>query len=464
MFIKNNILKFFLFSFLLNNLDAEPGNIISYELENQFSLNEIQIALSSFGALVGDPVYSISVYKLYYESHRPSGEIDTLSGLVCIPNSPDKAFPILSYQHGTMTLDNDAPSITGLTLNNIEIGLVGLAAAPAGFITLFPDYEGIGNFEKFHPYIVADSYTRAVVNMVRSVRQLSSILNDNQKFQYNDQVSLFGYSEGGYATLAVQKGIQFHHSEEMNIVVSCPMAGPYDLSGTMVDYFLSIPSYPRPYYVPYVLTSHLWTYAGLEVDFYQYFEPFWADTLPSLYNGTFSSSFIDNILPENPLDILLPEVLDEFIADENHFFRQTLNTNTLLDWVPQSPTYIFHGLGDDIIPSENAQVAYNNFIENGAQNMNLILYPTFYGGHTAVALTCIIDGFDVIQNYQVICPKGDLSGDGNLAIDDIAYLKESIFLENSLTEFQWWAGDLDSDLFHSIFDLLLLSDLIQNEI
>ena len=96
--------------------------------------------------------------------------------------------------------------------------------------------------------------------------------------------------------------------------------------------------------------------------------------------------------------------------------------------------------------------------------MNLILYPTFYGGHTTVALTCIIDGFDVIQNYQVICPKGDLSGDGNLAIDDIEYLKESILLENSLTEFQWWAGDLDSDLFHSIFDLLLLSDLIQNEI
>ena len=40
------------------------------------------------------------------------------------------------------------------------------------------------------------------------------------------------------------------------------MAGPYDLSGTMVDYFLSVPEYSEPYYVPYVLTSQLWYYEG----------------------------------------------------------------------------------------------------------------------------------------------------------------------------------------------------------
>ena len=51
------------------------------------------------------------------------------------------------------------------------------------------------------------------------------------------------------------------------------MAGPYDLSGTMVDYFLSEPEYSQPYYVPYVLFG-LWYYEGLDVDFNQYFEPF----------------------------------------------------------------------------------------------------------------------------------------------------------------------------------------------
>ena len=40
------------------------------------------------------------------------------------------------------------------------------------------------------------------------------------------------------------------------------MAGPYDLSGTMVDYFLSGPDYSQPYYVPYVLTSQLMVLSG----------------------------------------------------------------------------------------------------------------------------------------------------------------------------------------------------------
>ena len=30
-------------------------------------------------------------------------------------------------------------------------------------------------------------------------------------------------------------------------------------------------------------------------------------------------------MPENPLDILLPEVLEEFENSENHFFRQKLD-------------------------------------------------------------------------------------------------------------------------------------------
>jgi len=39
---------------------------------------------------------------------------------------------------------------------------------------------------------------------------------------------------------------------------------------------------------------------------------------------------------------------------------------------------------------------------------------------------------------------------------------ESILIENDLTEFQWWAGDLDADNSHSIFDLLGASDAVEN--
>ena len=90
-------------------------------------------------------MYPISVYDIKYESIDHNGAVDTLSGLISFPHSNLDAFPILTYQHGTLILDSQAPSITGMSVNNYEVLFVGLATTPAGFITVMPDYVGIGN-------------------------------------------------------------------------------------------------------------------------------------------------------------------------------------------------------------------------------------------------------------------------------------------------------------------------------
>jgi len=456
----NNLIFIFLLFFQFGSLKSEAGQLIDYNHQTTMTQDDINLILWFAGF---DPVadYSISAYDIHYESHSVSGTVDTLSGLVIIPHSSTEAFPILTYQHGTVILDSQAPSITGISADNLEIFLISLITAPSGFITVIPDYTGIGDPDKYHPYIIANSHTQALVNMIRSVKQLSIELEGNDGFQFNDQLFLAGYSDGGYATLASQKGIQIDYSDELSVTASFPMAGPYDLSGTMVDYFLSEPEYTQPYYVPYVLTSHLWYYQGLDVDFSEYFEPFWADTLPSLFDGTHSGSEINELMPENPLDILLDDVLAEFENDEDHFFRQSLEENTLLDWVPESPTYFYHGMGDDIVPYQNAQIAYDTFVANGAPDVWLTLYPEELGGHSDVALTCILAGYTVILEYQRISPKGDMNSDGIITFEDVNLLRESILIENDVTEFQWWAGDSDYDDQHSVMDLLMVADLIE---
>ena len=440
---------------------SDPGDLINYNHQNTLSVTVIEFVMNSLGTDLTLPVYPISIYDIQYESHRPDGTIDTLAGLLSIPQSPLEAFPILSYQHGTTSLDSEAPSITGMSLDNFEVTLIGLISSSSGFISIFPDYEGLGQPDIYHPYIISDSYTRAVVNMVRSVKELSFELEGNDRFQFNEQLFLLGYSEGGYATLAAQRGIQLYHSDEMTVTASFPMAGPYDLATTMIDYFLSIPSYSSPYYVPYVLTSHLWYYEGTDVEFEDYFESFWADTLPSLYDGTHSGDEINALMPENPLDILLPDVLEDFESNEDHFFRQTLQQNTLLDWIPESPTYFYHGLGDDIITYDNAQVAYDTFLNNGAEEVNLILIPEEFGGHAEVAVTCLLEGFDIIMDYQAISIKGDINSDGLVTLNDLSLLTAYTLLQNILTEFEFWAGDLDYDNNHSIIDLLMVAEAIQ---
>ena len=449
----------FFFVILSGSLKSEPGQLIDYTHQSTMTQDEIIFILWFAGF---DPVadFGISVYDIKYETEGEGGYIDTLSGLVAFPHSPIEAFPILSYQHGTAVNDASAPSLAGLTMDNPEVLLISLVTAPSGYITLFPDYEGLGDPNKFHPFIIAESYTHSVVNMVRAVKQLSTELEGEDQFQFNDQLFLIGYSEGGYATMAVQRGIELNFSDEFTITTSCPMAGPYDLAGTMVEYFLSIPSYPKPFYVPFVLTSHLWYYQGEDVDFGDYFEPFWADTLPSLFDGTHFGDEIDALMPENPLDIILPDVLEEFTNNEDHFFRQTLQQNTLLDWIPMSPTYLYHGIGDDIVPFQNAQIAYDTFVSNGADSVTLTLYPEEMGGHGEVATTCLFAGFDVISDRQAISPKGDLNSDSYITVQDVDLILDSIVHETDLTDFQWWAGDCDYDDQHSVIDLLMVADLI----
>ena len=114
---------------------AEPGDLIEYNYQSTFSITAIQFVLNSLGNGLSIPVYPISVYDIKYESHSQTGIIDTLAGLVIVPQSPTEAFPILTYQHGTIILDSQAPSVTGVGTDNLEVLLVSLVTAPSGFIT-----------------------------------------------------------------------------------------------------------------------------------------------------------------------------------------------------------------------------------------------------------------------------------------------------------------------------------------
>ena len=353
------------------------------------------------------------------------------------------------------------PSVTGLNLSNQEVSIISIVMASSGFIIMLPDYAGLGSSGGYHPYIIADTYTPAITNMIRAVKQLSTDLNINNSFMYNTQLYLFGYSEGGYATMATQRDIEQSMSDEFNLTATFPMAGPYDLSGTMVDFYLSINFYPQPYYVANVLFNHLHYYDTLQ-NLDQYFLPFWADTLSGLFDGTHSGSFINSLMPDSPIEILLPNVLDDFSSNSENLFRQTLEENTLLDWTPVTPTYLIHAVADDIVPIANAQVAYNTFIDNGAESLHLIEMPVSSGGHEDAAPLCLFTALDTIVSYQIVNVKGDVNLDGYLNINDQDLLIDNLLEYSAFNISEHWAGDIDFDYSLSIFDLLSFSYLIEN--
>ena len=82
------------------------------------------------------------------------------------------------------------------------------------------------------------------------------------------------------------------------------------------------------------------------------------------------------------------------------------------------------------------------------------------GGHSEIATICLLAGYEVILDYQIINSKGDINGDGSLLTNDLAILIQAILLENNLTNYESWAGDIDYNSQHSIFDLLQLVELL----
>ena len=143
------------------------------------------------------------------------------------------------------------------------------------------------------------------------------------------------------------------------------------------------------------------------------------------------------------------------------FFRQTLEQNTLLDWTPQTNTFLFHGLGDDIIPYQNSQIAYDVFQSNGAPNVNIDLLSSVFGGHSTVAFPCLLSGYEIILDYQKISRKGDMNSDEIISLVDVALLSSSMMNQYEINEYQWWAGDYDYDNTHNISDILYIADMIE---
>ena len=84
--------------------------------------------------------------------------------------------------------------------------------------------------------------------------------------------------------------------------------------------------------------------------------------LVDLFDGYHSSGEINDAMPSIPITIMKPEEIYSFEENENHPLRIALEENDLWNWNPQAPIHMFHGEGDELVPYENSQMAYDQFL------------------------------------------------------------------------------------------------------
>lgn len=443
------IIALFIFSYAY----CYQGELVSFEYMDSMDIDEIQNNLDNdFGNYAPEALYDISIYKIIYETIDPFGNATLASGVISYPENINQAFPILSFQHGTVVARDNVSSESGF--NALSLWLTS-----TGYIYLEPDYLGLGESEIMHPYCLKDPSAWAVIDMIRASKEF--FINSSD-IQSNDELILAGYSEGGYVTMATHMIMEQETSDEFNLIVSFPMAGPYDLSGVMVDLMLEFEPYDEPFYLPYTLISYITYYQMGSLS--DYFLPEYAEMFEYLFNGNYSGSYINSLLPDIPISVMLPSVIEDFSYDLNHPLRLYLSQNDLWDWTPINDMYLFHGAADELVPYENSVIAFESFIDNGSEDVFLYTVPEELGGHQEAALFCLLSAYQISeQNYKDIRNIGDLNHDEILNIQDVLIVINFIINEDlQISDLDLWLSDIDYNGSINVQDLILLVDIILN--
>jgi len=362
---------------------AHRGRLVSAVSQGTTSAFLIQISLNSYGITNITATYDVTTYKLTYETFDHRGLSVLATAALCVPSTVTPlTVPLVCYQHGTIFKSTDAPSNAGAGDQ-----FFGIAMASEGYAVVQPDYLGLGTESPpLHPYLHARSEAVACVDGIRSglaeIAQLGTLTHSGQLF-------LSGYSQGGHATLALQRELETRHAAEFTVTASAPMAGPHDLSGTMKDLMLSDAPYSSPSFLPYVLFGLNAVYHLFESPSDVLTAPYDSTLLP-LFDGAHSGSEIDAAMPSVPKLIFTSGFLSDFTTNSNNVFRAALHSNdTYRDWVPGAPTRFYHCAGDTTVPPANSQVAYNDFISRGATLVS-IEDPAPTANHSTGANPCFM--------------------------------------------------------------------------
>ena len=299
---------------------------------------DVAAALKEDGTRVQNvvPRYDVATWRVEYSTLDGDGKPVRASGLLAVPQTlPGTASPVLSYQHGTIFRDAEAPS------NNAVPGEVSVVLASLGYIVLAPDYVGFGTSRGVpHPYLQA-SPTAAAVNDFIVATQYWRELN---QVKDNGDLYLTGYSEGGYATMAAHRALQAENAPALkNLRMSVTGGGPYDVQATL-DGLIDI-----------VRDKNRVLGALINPGFLRF--------LGGSVQREVRRALLRELLPDDADVIYDTRFLDNFFADDTDAIARD---SSVFDWAPRVPVALFHGRDDQTVPYASAVRTLEAMQKNGA--------------------------------------------------------------------------------------------------
>ena len=170
--------------------------------------------------------YGVRTYRLVYRTVSATGHPTTASGLLAVPITGAGRLPVVSFTHGTEVYRGDAPSMQAHGFEPAPA----YTYASAGFVTVDPDYLGLGTGPGTHPWMDVPSETTAAVDMLRAARAYLT----GQGRTLREQVYVTGFSQGASAALGLGRALQDGAIDGFRLGALAPISGAYDFGGVEI--------------------------------------------------------------------------------------------------------------------------------------------------------------------------------------------------------------------------------------
>lgn len=316
--------------------------LISSEFLRSHSANGLALVAGAFISLsdLSDPLKNIEAYKIKYKTTDVDGSEIVASGVVFVPQG-DAEMPIVSYQHGTISNNDNAPSNVE-SLGNDEYTIMA-AFSSFGFVVSMPDYIGYGaSVASEHPYEHGNSLGSTSYDMLKATKEFLT----NEEVKANNKLFLLGYSEGGYATLALQKYLE--DKGDLSITHSLPSAGAYnktEFSKNILNQNIELPHMANYLWVLYTYNR---IYENLRRPWSDYVLAPYAEILININSREITQISLDKF-ETNPQKLFTSDFLKNLNDGTDKAFLSALSDNDLLDWTPIAPITFYHGTEDQFV-------------------------------------------------------------------------------------------------------------------
>ena len=247
-------------------------------------------------------------------------------------------------------------------LARIDVGDGGEQRPGVGVLRVGADLLGLGGSDGFHPYLHAENTAAVSLDALRAARALA----DRLDIALNDQLFIYGYSQGGHSAMALHREIERSAGDEFTVTASAPMSGPYDLyESARAALAAPVPNGAQSIYAVYMLSAWnpIYEFAARLDDLIR---PPYAVLAQQLQATGIASDILEAQLAPIPADNLQPEVVAAVLENASHPISRALQENSVYDWRPKAPVRLYFGSADTDVDPQNARTAAAHMTQLGA--------------------------------------------------------------------------------------------------